>query len=116
MADREPVAVTRRRVAGDAADGRRDDKYLAVVDIHSQVATGHRFQQRPTFIARRVSWAPDGQSIFAAVGEGDADIVVFEAGDSSIRRGPAVAERRDRERLPSMSLLSLQRLTVRLRK
>ncbi len=35
------------------------------------------FQQRPTFIARRVSWAPDGQSIFAAVGEGDADIVLF---------------------------------------
>jgi Tol biopolymer transport system component len=33
--------------------------------------------QRPTFIVRRVSWSPDGQSIFAAVGEGDADIVLL---------------------------------------
>ena len=36
------------------------------------------FGDRPTFIARRVSWTPDGRSILAAVGEGDADIVVFE--------------------------------------
>jgi Tol biopolymer transport system component len=36
------------------------------------------FGDRPTFIARRVSWSPDGRSILAAVGEGDADIVVFE--------------------------------------
>ena len=73
------------------------------------------FGDRPTFIARRVSWSVDGRSILAAVGEGDADIVVFEAGDGSIRRGQAVSERRHREG-PSMSLLSLQRLTVRLRK
>ena len=73
------------------------------------------FGDRPTFIARRVSWSADGRSILAAVGEGDADIVVFEAGDSSIRRGQSVAERRHPEG-PSMSPLSLQRLTVRLRK
>ena len=36
------------------------------------------FGDRPTFIARRVSWAVDGQSILAAVGDGDADVVVFE--------------------------------------
>jgi Tol biopolymer transport system component len=36
------------------------------------------FRDRPTFIARRVSWAADGKSIVAAVGEGDADIVLFE--------------------------------------
>ena len=36
------------------------------------------FGQRPTFIARRVSWSADGRSILAAVGEGDADIVLFE--------------------------------------
>ena len=36
------------------------------------------FGDRPTFIARRVSWSSDGRSILAALGEGDADIVVFE--------------------------------------
>ena len=35
------------------------------------------FGGRPTFIARRVSWSADGRHIFAAIGEGDADIVVF---------------------------------------
>ena len=33
------------------------------------------FGDRATFIARRVSWSPDGMSVVAAVGEGDADIV-----------------------------------------
>jgi Tol biopolymer transport system component len=41
------------------------------------------FGEKPTFIARRVSWSADGRSILAAVGEGDADIVIFEAGDPS---------------------------------
>jgi Tol biopolymer transport system component len=36
------------------------------------------FGERPTFIARRVSWSADGKSILAAVGEGDADIVLLE--------------------------------------
>jgi Tol biopolymer transport system component len=36
------------------------------------------FGHRPTFIARRVSWSPDGRSIFAALGEGDSDVVLFE--------------------------------------
>ena len=36
------------------------------------------FGGRPTFIARRVSWSADGRSIIAAVGEGDADVVIFE--------------------------------------
>ena len=36
------------------------------------------FGERATFIARRVSWASDGRSILAAVGEGDADIVLLE--------------------------------------
>jgi Tol biopolymer transport system component len=36
------------------------------------------FGDRPTFIARRVSWSRDGRSIVAAVGEADADIVMFE--------------------------------------
>lgn len=36
------------------------------------------FGDRATFIARRVSWSPDGRAIFAAVGEGDADIVLLD--------------------------------------
>lgn len=36
------------------------------------------FGDRPTFIARRVSWSTDGKSIIASVGEGDADVVLFE--------------------------------------
>jgi len=36
------------------------------------------FEGRPTFIARRVSWSSDGRSIIAAVGEGNADIVLLD--------------------------------------
>jgi Tol biopolymer transport system component len=36
------------------------------------------FQGRPTIIVRRASWAPDGQSVFAAIGERDADVVLIE--------------------------------------
>ena len=36
------------------------------------------FGDRPTFIARRVSWSSDGRFIFGALGEGDADIVLLE--------------------------------------
>ena len=35
------------------------------------------FGNRPMFIARRVSWSADGRSILAAVGEGDADVVLL---------------------------------------
>lgn len=35
------------------------------------------FGQRRTFIARRVAWSSDGRSIYAAVGEGDADVVLL---------------------------------------
>jgi Tol biopolymer transport system component len=36
------------------------------------------FGDRATFIARRVSWSADGRHVFAAVGEGDADVVLLE--------------------------------------
>jgi len=36
------------------------------------------FGDRAIFIARRVSWSADGRSILAAVGEGDADIVLLD--------------------------------------
>ncbi len=36
------------------------------------------FGQRPILIARQVSWSPDGRSIYAAVVETDADIVLLD--------------------------------------
>ncbi len=36
------------------------------------------FRPRRTFIARRISWSSDGKWLFAAVGEGDADIVQMD--------------------------------------
>jgi Tol biopolymer transport system component len=36
------------------------------------------FGDRAIFIARRMSWSPDGKSILAAIGEGDADIVLLD--------------------------------------
>lgn len=36
------------------------------------------FGDRVTFIARRVSWSPDGRLIVAAVAEGDSDIVLID--------------------------------------
>jgi len=36
------------------------------------------FGDRAIFIVRRVSWSADGRSILAAIGEGDADIVLLE--------------------------------------
>jgi Tol biopolymer transport system component len=36
------------------------------------------FGDRAIFIARRVSWSADGKAILAAIGEGDADIVLLD--------------------------------------
>ena len=36
------------------------------------------FGDRAVFIARRVSWSSDSRSIFAAIGDGDADIVLLD--------------------------------------
>jgi Tol biopolymer transport system component len=43
------------------------------------------FGQRPTYIARRVSWSTDGKAIFAAFGEGNADVVLLRGAISGIR-------------------------------
>ena len=69
----------------------RDGKWLALAlddesgtDIWIVPAAGGKpkkitdFSPRRTFIARRISWSADGKWIFAAVGEGDSDIVQIE--------------------------------------
>jgi hypothetical protein len=36
------------------------------------------FEGRSTLIARQVSWAPDGQFLFAAVADVGADVVMYD--------------------------------------
>jgi hypothetical protein len=51
------------------------------------------FGNRATFIARRVSWSANGRAILAAVGEGDADIVLLDGVLTLARRpDPAVLQ------------------------
>ncbi len=67
-----------------------DGKWLAVLltdgpttDIWAQPAAGGSmrritdFGRQATFITRRVSWSSDGHSIYAALGKGEADIVLL---------------------------------------
>jgi Tol biopolymer transport system component len=67
-----------------------DGKWLAALltdgattDIWAQPTTGGPmrriadFGRQATFITRRVSWSSDGHSIYAAVGKGEADIVLL---------------------------------------
>ena len=67
-----------------------DEKWLAVMltdgpttDIWALPTGGGpmrritNFGHQATFIARRVSWSSDGRSIYAAVGKGEADIVLL---------------------------------------
>ena len=67
-----------------------DGKWLAALltdgqttDIWAQPTVGGPmrritdFGRQATFITRRVSWSSDGHSIYAAVGKGEADIVLF---------------------------------------
>ena len=67
-----------------------DGKWLAitlanasVTDIWAQPTSGGEmrritdFRTQATFITRRVSWSSDGRSIYAAVGKGEADIVLL---------------------------------------
>src|SRR5581483_10512793 len=67
-----------------------DGKWLAMAltdgpttDIWAQPTTGGAmrritdFGRQATFITRRVSWSSDGGSIYAAVGKGEADIVLL---------------------------------------
>jgi hypothetical protein len=36
------------------------------------------FGERAVLIARRVAWAPDGRSVYAAIGDTDSDIVLID--------------------------------------
>jgi Tol biopolymer transport system component len=67
-----------------------DGKWLAVLltdgpttDIWAQPTAGGAmrritdFGRQATFITRRVSWSSDGHSIYAALGKGEADIVLL---------------------------------------
>jgi Tol biopolymer transport system component len=44
---------------------------------HGELRPVTDFGHQATFIARRVSWSPDGKFIYAAVGKGEADVVLL---------------------------------------
>ncbi|HEY3125260.1 MAG TPA: hypothetical protein VGK70_14510, partial [Thermoanaerobaculia bacterium] len=46
------------------------------------------FGYRPTFISRRVSWSPDGRFLYAALSEGDSDIVLLDGLPVVAKRAP----------------------------
>jgi Tol biopolymer transport system component len=57
-------------------DGPTTNMWTVATDTGSlRPVTG--FGHQATFIARRVSWSSDGKSIYAAVGKGEADIVLL---------------------------------------
>jgi Tol biopolymer transport system component len=58
--------------------GTNADELWAVSTSDGRLRRFTDFGTRRTFIARRVSWSSDSKFLFAAVGEGDADIVAFE--------------------------------------
>ena len=92
----QPLAkVAATRVSGDPGNLHPilspDDKWLALALIDGVTSNlwalpvdGGPMRQltdmgdRPTVIARRFSWSPDGRSIYAAVADIDADIVLLE--------------------------------------
>jgi Tol biopolymer transport system component len=57
-------------------DGPTTDIWTLATDS-GQLKPVTDFGHQATFIARRVSWSPDGKSIYAAIGKGEADIVLL---------------------------------------
>jgi hypothetical protein len=64
--------------AHNAAQGRREDKYLGLATDGGPARQLTDFGQRPILIARQVSWSPDVKFIYAGVVETDADIVLLD--------------------------------------
>jgi len=66
-----------RWLALPLADGATTNLYLlSTVDGSWRQATD--FSPRRTFTVRRVSWSSDDHALYAAVGDGDADVVLIE--------------------------------------
>ena len=66
-----------RHLALPLLDGAASNVFVMPVEGGSFRAVTH-FGDRPTVIARHVSWAPDGGSIYAAVAEINGDIVLLD--------------------------------------
>ena len=61
-----------------AARRLRQHQRLVVAHSGGDLRQVTDFGQRRTIIARRVSWSSDSRSVFAALAEGDSDIVLME--------------------------------------
>ena len=67
-----------RKVAGAALDDSLGTNIYVASTTDGKLRQVTDFGQRRTFIARRLDWSADGKWVFAAVGEGDADIVEID--------------------------------------
>ena len=56
---------------------RRHDEFVGVADGGGEPHKLTDFASRAVVIARRVTWSPDGKSIYAAVADVDTDIVLL---------------------------------------
>jgi hypothetical protein len=72
------VALARRALSR-APDDRRRDRDIGVLSVDGGTFTPVLdFGDRATLIARQVAWAPDSASIYAAVADVNADIVLLD--------------------------------------
>ena len=71
-------ALAYRWVALLLTHGLTTNIFVVASDGSGTVRQVTDFERRAVFIVRRVSWSRDGKSIVAAVGEGDADIVLLD--------------------------------------
>lgn len=78
LAGAPPSPLPRWKMARTHLERHLRYQSLAPIYCRRENASDHRFRRRRTFIPRRVAWSPDNRFIFAAVGEGYADIVFFE--------------------------------------
>ena len=80
-----PAGDSARNADGDSARGSAGSRWCQCIDAAGAGSAARppsreeaRDRERPTFITRRVAWSSDGRAIYASVGEGDSDVVLFE--------------------------------------
>ena len=69
--------VALKVLTGSVTNGTTSNLWVVPTDGGAMRAVTD-FGDRATVIARRVSWSPDGQHLYAAVADTDADIVLLD--------------------------------------
>ena len=73
-----PVVSPDGRSLAFALSRRTDHQRVGALDRYGGAVSAHGLWPASDFITRRLSWSSDGRFIFAAVGEGDADVVLLD--------------------------------------